>query len=185
MKKDGKDPLMWEEVHTEHLIEDEWIDFRSTSWKFPDGNVYGPFYSYSRRNYVVVVASDTDGNYLCVKQFRQGIRQITTEFPAGAIEGEDAFAAARRELLEETGYESDEWKHLLTVPSDATISDNEAYLFLAKNCRKVSEQNLDETEFMNVLKLSAEEIEKRMKEGQFQQAIHITAWLLALREKGN
>ena len=192
MMKKENESLMWEEVHTEHLIKDEWIDLRSTSWKFPDGSVYGPFYSYTRKDFVIVVASDTDGNYLCVNQFRQGIRQVTTEFPAGAIEGKDgkelsaelALAAARRELLEETGYESEEWKHLLTVPSDATISDNYAHLFMAKNCRRVSGQNLDETEFMNLLKLPAEEIEKLIREGAFQQAIHITAWLLAMREEG-
>lgn len=189
MEKQKKDPLVWEEVHTEHLIKDEWIDLRSTSWKFPDGSVYGPFYSYTRKDFVVVVASDTDGNYLCVKQFRQGIREVTTEFPAGAIEenrgkelaAEDALAAARRELLEETGYESDEWKHLLTVPSDATICDNYAHLFLAKNCHKVSGQSLDETEFLNVLRVSAQEIDNMIAEGNFQQSIHITAWLMAMR----
>ena len=76
------DSLVWEEVHMEHIVQDEWIDFRRSEWKFPDGSVFEPFYSYSRRDYVVIVASDTDGNYLCVKQFRPGIRQVTTEFPA-------------------------------------------------------------------------------------------------------
>lgn len=194
-KMGSKDPLAWEEVHTEHIIQDEWIDFRRTSWRFPDGTVFEPFYSYSRRDYVVIVASDTDGNYLCVRQFRQGIRSVTTEFPAGGIErkdgkeyggsqdlsAEDALAAAKRELLEETGYESDEWKHLLTVPSNATIADNYAHLFVARNCHRVSGQSLDETEFLNITKHTAQEIEKLIADGDFQQAIHITAWLLSLR----
>lgn len=165
--------------------------------------VYLNLYSYSRRDYVVIVASDTDGNYLCVKQFRPGIRQVTTEFPAGGIEredgkeygssqngenaqdisAEDAFDAAKRELLEETGYESDEWSYLLTIPSNATIADNYAHIFMAKNCRKVSGQDLDDTEFLNVIKLPAEMIEKMIDAGQFQQAIHITAWLLAQRRE--
>ena len=87
--------------------------------------------------------------------------------------------AAKRELLEETGYESDEWEHLLTVPSDATISDTYGYLYMAKNCRKVSGQDLDETEFVEVITLSPEQIEDLIRKGKFQQAIHITAWLLA------
>ena len=234
-----KDPLVWEEVKTEHIIQDEWIDFRKIAYRFPDGNIYEPFYAYSRRDYVVIVASDTDGNYLCVRQFRHGIKQVTTEFPAGGIErfdgkdysirsndtgngrkdgtsiksddsvdgdsmrtdsawehageitnametdslAENALDAARRELLEETGYESDEWKHLLTVPSNATIADNYAYLFVAKNCRKVSGQELDETEFVNVVKLSGREIEEMISKGEFQQAMHITAWLLASKNR--
>ena len=128
---------------------------------------------------------------------------MTTEFPAGGIEredgkeygssqngenaqdisAEDAFDAAKRELLEETGYESDEWSYLLTIPSNATIADNYAHIFMAKNCRKVSGQDLDDTEFLNVIKLPAEMIEKMIDAGQFQQAIHITAWLLAQRRE--
>ena len=96
---------------------------------------------------------------------------------------EDAFDAAKRELLEETGYESDEWSPLLTLPSNATIADNYAHIFMAKNCHKVSGQDLDDTEFLNVIKLPAEMIEKMIGAGQFQQAIHITAWLLALRRE--
>ena len=97
------------------------------------------------------------------------------------MSAEDALAAAKRELLEETGYGSDEWKHLLTVPSNATIADNYAHLFVAGNCRKVTGQSLDETEFLNVEKFSAQEIEDMIAKGEFQQAIHIMAWLLSVR----
>ncbi len=191
----AKEVLEWEEIHTEHIVQDEWIDFRRSAYRFPDGSVFEPYYSYSRRDYVVIVASDEDGNYLCVRQYRQGIRQVTTEFPAGGIErsdgkeyggradvsAEESLDAAKRELLEETGYESEEWSHLITVPSNATIADNYAHLFVAKNCRKVSGQSLDETEFLNVKKLSASEIEELIAKGEFQQAIHIMGWLLANR----
>jgi ADP-ribose pyrophosphatase len=189
------DTLAWEEVWTEHIIQDEWIDFRKSAYRLPDGKVFEPYYTYSRRSYVVIVASDTEGRYLCVHQFRQGIRQVTCEFPAGGIErksedgkqygdlqsGEDALTAAKRELAEETGYESDEWSHLLTVPSNATMADNYVYLFRAKNCRKVANLSLDETEFLNVKQYSANEIEDMIANGNFQQAVHILAWMLSRR----
>lgn len=193
---DDKENLTWEEISTEHIVQDKWIDFRRSAYRFPDGSVFEPFYSYSRRDYVVIVASDADGKYLCVRQFRQGIKEVTTEFPAGGIErasdreygaergasaSEDALEAARRELLEETGYVSEDWTHLLTVPSNATIADNYAHIFAARNCRKSGEQNLDETEFLNVRKYSVVEIEEMISKGDFQQAVHIMAWLLALR----
>jgi len=183
---DHEENLVWEEIHTEHIVQDEWIDFRKTSYRFPDGRVFEPYYSYTRRDYAVIVASDEDGRFLCVQQFRQGIRQVTTEFPAGAIEkkdGEDpkeaALRAAQRELREETGYVSDEWQHLLTLPSNATISDNYASLFLARNCRKAAEQELDEMELLHIRKHTAEEIDRMIAEGNFQQAVHALAWLLA------
>lgn len=192
-KSQKKDTLAWEEVSCEHLIQDEWMDLRKSAYRFPDGNIFAPYYSYSRRDYVVVVASDCNGNYICVRQFRHGIKEVTTEFPAGGIDRRDAkeydiskelaFLAAKRELLEETGYESDEWEHLLTIPSDATICDNYGYLYRAKNCRKVSGQELDETEFVEVITLSFDQIEDLIRKGKFQQAMHITAWLLAQRNK--
>lgn len=189
--------LDWQEVRTEHLVQDEWIDFRKTAYRLPDGKVYEPFYNYSRRDYAVVVASDEEGNYLCVRQFRPGIRKVTTEFPAGGIErtdgreygsgcgtaAEDALEAARRELLEETGYVSDDWNCLIAVPSSATISDNYAYVFEARNCRKSAGQKLDETEFLNVRKYSAAELEEMIRQGEFQQAVHIMAWLLSRKQE--
>ncbi len=183
--------LKWEEIETEHIIKDQWIDFRRSAFRYPDGREFSPYYSYSRRDYTVIVASDTEGNYLCVRQFRQGIKEVTTEFPAGGIEqnsereygerkdAEPALDCAKRELREETGYESDEWTHLLTIPSNATIADNYAHLFMAKNCRRTGDHRLDETECLKVVKHTADEIETLIKQGLFQQAIHVLAWLLA------
>ncbi len=186
--------LEWEEVSTEHIVQDEWIDIRRQAFRFPDGKIFEPYYTFSRRSYVVIVASDEEGNYLLVKQFRQGIRKVTIEFPAGGIERtdgkqygsedvstEDALEAAKRELREETGYESNEWKHLITVPSNATIADNYAHIYVARNCKKVSDQDLDEMEFLNVEKRTAKEIEELIDKGEFPQAIHIMAWLMSLR----
>ena len=87
--------------------------------------------------------------------------------------------AAKRELLEETGYASDDWKHLITIPSNATLADNYAYVFRAENCRKSGGQSLDETEFLNVRKYSPAQLEELVSQGGFQQAVHVMAWLLA------
>ena len=183
--------LEWEELSREHIIQDQWIDFRISRYRYPDGREFYPYYSYSRRDYTVIVASDENDNYICVRQFRQGIKEVTTEFPAGGIERDDgreygsrdsaesALDCAKRELMEETGYVSDEWTHLITVPSNATISDNYAYVFMARNCRKAGEQHLDETEYLNVQKLTADEIETLIHTGKFQQSVHVMAWLLA------
>ena len=189
-RQPAEENLAWEEISTEHIIQDEWIDFRRSAFRFPDGRVFKPYYSYTRRDYAVIVASDEEGRYLCVRQFRQGVHEVTTEFPAGAIEkkdGEDpaeaALAAAKRELREETGYESDCWRPLLSIPSNATISDNYAWLFVAENCRKAAAQHLDEMELLRVRKHSAQEIDDMVMRGEFQQSVHALAWLLAARMK--
>ncbi len=94
-------------------------------------------------------------------------------------DSEDALAAAKRELLEETGYMSSEWTHLLTIPSNASISDNYAHIYMAKNCRMAARQHLDETEFLHVELHTPQEIQELIRTGRFQQAVHVMAWLLA------
>ena len=190
---DKREDLKWEEVKVDHVISDEWMDLRKSRFRFPDGKEFEPYYSYSRRSFVVVVARDTEGKFLCVRQFRYGIKKVTTEFTAGGLERgdgreyafgdsiedyEDALSAAKRELLEETGYASDEWTHIITVPSNATIADNYAFIYFADNCRKVAEQSLDETEYLNVELHSAEEIEELIRQGNFEQANHILSWYM-------
>ncbi len=179
------------EKETKHFVQNRWIDLREVWYTMPDGKPGGPYYTYSRKNYAVIVATDTKGNYLCVRQFRPGLGRVTTEFPAGGLEREGdsqygpeekgqepALAAAQRELLEETGYVSEDWAPVLTVPSQATMADNLAYIFRAKNCRRAASQHLDDTEFLNVLRLSPAELEGRIYTGGFEQAVHIMAWAL-------
>lgn len=186
--------LEWKQVSCEHIIKDEYIDFRKCSYELPDGTVFEPFYNYSRRDYAVIVATDENGKYICVKQFRHGINKVTVEFCAGGLERTDgkeygtdnnqanvetALEGAKRELLEETGYVSDDWNFLLKIPSNATMADNYAHIFMAQNCRKVAGQNLDDTEFLNVHLYNRYEIDKMIQSGEFPQMAHVLALMLS------
>lgn len=199
--------IIWKPLHTDHIVQDEWIDFRNTVYEMPDGTELGPFYNFSRQNYAVIVATDEAGNYLCVRQFRPGLRRLTMEFPAGGIEHKDgslaaavgeggktlvaatdpsdvspeaALEAAKRELREETGYVSDDWSSLMTVASYATLSDNYAFIFRARMCRRETVQDLDDTEFLNVHVIAPDELRRMIDAGEFQQAVHILAYYRAL-----
>lgn len=189
----AEEKLAWELVSTEHIVQDEWMDLRRQVYRLPDGKELGPFYNYSRRSYVVIVATDEEGRYLCVRQFRHGIGKVTTEFPAGGIDrdsevkyfaggdpttNEEALETAKRELMEETGYVSDAWEFVMKLHSNASISDNLAYIFRAKNCRREGPQQLDDTEFLSVELHSAQEIEEKIRTGGFELAMHILAWEL-------
>ena len=192
--------LSWKLVKEEHLKQDKWIDFRQNIYELPDGAKIGPVYNFSKHSFSVIVALDEKGRYICVKQYRHGIDEITTEFPAGGIEfketadhpfitakntiatEDEAFNAAKRELLEETGYVSDNWKHLLTVPANATLASNNVHIYKATGCRKESGQHLDDTEFLNVVLLTEDELRNRIFGGDFKQSNHVLAWYLAKDE---
>lgn len=191
------DNLKWELVKEEHIIQDAWIDFRRNIYRLPNGAEIGPVYNYSKHSFVVIVAKTKDGKYICVKQYRHGIDKVTTEFPAGGIEyieksdvpyitkentiasEEDALAAAKRELMEETGYVSESIKHLITMPANATLATNNMHIYLATGCEKKSSQHLDDTEFLNVILLTEDEIREKIFRGDFLQSHHVLAWYMA------
>ena len=97
-----------------------------------------------------VVALTEDDEVVLVRQYRAGPMQLVAEIPGGAIEpGEDPQEAARRELLEETGFEGD----LRPVGKllDCAYSTRERYAFAATGCRKVAEPTPHEDEHLEVV----------------------------------
>ncbi len=191
--------LYWELINEEHIIQDAWIDFRRNEYKLPDGQTIKPVYNYSKHSFSLVVATDRSGNFICVRQYRHGIDEITTEFPAGGIEyakeedaasepcitkeniiasEDEAFEAAKRELREETGYTSENWTHLLTIPANATISNSNVHIYSATACTLSASQELDDTEFLNVITLSETELLSAINGGDFKQALHVLAYYL-------
>ncbi|MCL2519455.1 MAG: NUDIX hydrolase [Spirochaetaceae bacterium] len=113
------------------------------------------FYRINSPNWVVTVpvlaAADGD-KMILVKQFRHGLGQLTTEFPSGIIEkGEEPIAAARRELLEETGYLAGKLTLLSSDSPNPALFNNTLYIFLAEDLENKGKQQLDEAERIEVL----------------------------------
>ena len=89
---------------------------------------------------VVVLAIDerkSKPSVLLIRQYRYAANQDLWELPAGRIdEGEDALAAAKRELAEETGYSASEWKPALYYYSSPGFLAETMSVFAARNLRK-------------------------------------------------
>lgn len=174
------DEIKWKKISTEHIVQNKWIDFRGEKYIFPNGVESGYFYTFTKQNYVVIVAKNTEGKYICVRQYRPGIDCVTCEFPAGGMEaGENPLDCAKRELYEETGHVSDDWKILITMPANATVCDNYFTVLIADNCRLTGKQNLDDTEFLNVEFIEEEKLEQMIFDNEFQQSNHVMAYYMA------
>ncbi len=102
------------------------------------------------------------------------------EFASGAFDpGESPEAGARRELLEETGYEADEFHFLGAFAPDPSKHTNFAHLYVATQARRVAEPAPDAGEDLRVLALSREELEDAIASNSLIHGIHIAALWLA------
>lgn len=125
---------------------------------------------------VVVIGVLDDGRLLFENQFRYPLGRDFLELPAGKIDaGEAIETTARRELLEETGYEAGEWRHLGVMHPCIGYSDERIEIFLARALRKVAEPSLDHNEFLDVLSLSLDEAVAAIRDGRITDAKTITA----------
>lgn len=130
-------------------------------------------------NSVVVIAFDKDEQLILVKQYRISIGKFLFEFPAGAIEnGENPSTAALRELREETGYEAKSLKLLGEFYLAPGFCTELMYVFLAENLI-LKKQQLDEDEFVDVVRFKLEKFDSYVKKGKIIDAKSIAArWMI-------
>ena len=128
---------------------------------------------------VVIAAFDGD-EILLVRQYRYPVKQAELELPAGRLEiGEDPFAAAKRELLEETGYVAKEWKSLGFIFTSPGICTEKLYLFKALDLA-YEKQQTDEGEIIDYIKFKIDAVIKMIKDGEINDAKTICALMRAL-----
>lgn len=105
------------------------------------------FFVIENPDWVNVIALTKANEVVFIEQFRHGIEEIILEIPGGMIDkGEEPEKAAKRELLEETGFTSDEWIFLGKSRPNPALQNNTIFHFLAVNCEKTAETGFDEHE---------------------------------------
>lgn len=145
----------WEKKNSEEVVNSKWVKVTKDAVDLPNGTSIDDFYVITIADAACIVALDRDNNIILKREYRYCYDRDLIEIPAGAMEANesDPLACAKRELLEETGYISstDNWTYLgATIESSSKLT-NYMHIYLARDCVKVAEQNLDATEELDVI----------------------------------
>lgn len=131
------------------------------------------------RGAAVFIPQTDNGDLLLVRQYRQPLRTMLLEFPAGTLdEGEDGLTCARREIREEVGYEAAEWIDLGILYPAPGFCNEVQHGFLARNLT-ASTQALDEDEIIEVVTMPVPHVEQAIKAGEILDGKSIALFLRA------
>jgi ADP-ribose pyrophosphatase len=157
-----------------------WIHLSLQTVRLADGRVVNDYHKIQLLDFAVIVAQTSDGKILVERQYKHGLGRVTLMLPAGALHnGEDALAAAKRELLEETGCVSDDWSFLGRFTANANYGCGTMHLFAAHGIRKLSGIDSDDLEEMEILFMSPNELFTAICEGEMQAMSSAAAIALA------
>ena len=144
---------LWQRGASETLCKKFGKEMRRVMFTNPTTGKEEEFYLFGQRDWSEVMAITDDGKVIVVRQFKQGCDKFIDELPAGTptFEGENPEDVAKREFLEETGYQTAETVLLGPPIWMATRNSwTRFHLFLAMGCKKVAEAKLDASEEIEV-----------------------------------
>lgn len=162
----------WKLIDSRYIIRRPWLTARCDTVQLPNGKINPEYYVLEYPDWINVIAITKEGNFLMVEQYRHGLQEIFTELVAGVMEdGETPLEAAKRELLEETGYAGGTWQLLTVLSQNPSATNNRTYCFLATDVEKVAIQKLDETEDVAAKLLTETEIKDMLTTDKFKQSL--------------
>ncbi|HPZ08584.1 MAG TPA: NUDIX hydrolase [Candidatus Eremiobacteraeota bacterium] len=176
----------WELLSSETKFSNRILNIRHDWYLFNRSGTKKDYTVIDTGDWVNIIPLTRENEFILIKQYRHGTKDIVIEIPGGTIEKYDITPeeAARRELLEETGYTSDKFTSLGTIIPNPAIQNNRCYIFLAEDVLKSSEQNLDPHEEIELLFTPRKKISSMIKKGEINHSLVIDAFCLLMLHEG-
>jgi ADP-ribose pyrophosphatase len=164
----------WETVSRKIILKhNKFLTVENHIIKLPNGQIIPDWPWLVIPSAAIVLPRADDCRFLCFRQTKYAIQGTSLAPVGGMIEhNETPIDAAKRELLEEMGYQASEWVNLGSYILDPNRGIATMHLFLALGAKKIAEPNSDDLEDQELLFISRNDLEDALKKGEFK----ILAW---------
>jgi 8-oxo-dGTP pyrophosphatase MutT (NUDIX family) len=170
-------PKPWKLISSTKEASFRIFDLRTDRARSPRTDQVHDFYVLESTDWVNVIPITPENQVVLIRQFRHGTREVTLEIPGGIVEPDDTPEnAARRELLEETGFREAQMVPLGIVHPNPAFLDNLCHTYLAKDVARVKDQEQDEKEDIEVVLMPLEEIPRLIREREITHSLVVAAF---------
>ena len=159
-------------------------DVRVDKCELPNGQIIEPLLLECKPE-VTILALTRKQEVVPVKEYRHGVQKVILQLPGGSVdEGESPLEAAKRELLEETGYQSDTFIEIGQVNPNPANYSNTMYGFLALDAEQTPDRNLDEADRIELILTPLNDVIEMAKSGGLLHSLTISTIFFALAHLG-
>jgi ADP-ribose pyrophosphatase len=156
--------MTWKIRNTTILEKNNWITLRKDQCQTPSGHIIDDYYVMELQDVACAIAITKEKKILLIKEYKHGVKKRIVQLPCGYIDaGETPMEAAKRELLEETGYVSEKWTSLGENTGSPGRLNHYYHFFVAEDVERVQDPRLEVGEEAELMMCSFDEAEKVTK----------------------
>ena len=168
----------WQRLDSETVYSCRIFSLQKNTSRSPRTGKTHDFFVLDSTEWVNIIPVTPNEEVVLIRQYRHGTDDITLEIPGGMVDQEDVspLHAARREMQEETGYDSDDIIPLGAIHPNPAIQGNRCHSFLARNVEKICEPSFDTTEETEVTLVPVSDLPEIVHQGLITHALVVVAF---------